>query len=94
MKTNDILLAYNHGGGIWYFVQVVRTTSKSVTVQQIYSKRATGMPCPNEFSEDEQFTRMVRPDGSIRLNEYTYAQPWDGRPLQIMGFFGMNQNLF
>lgn len=94
MKKNDILLAYNHGGGFWYFVQVIRTTDKTVTVQQVYSTRSEGTPCPNKFSDDEQLTRKVRPDGSIRLNEYAYAEKWDGRPLQIMGFFGMNQNLF
>lgn len=94
MKTNDILLAYNHGGGFWYFLQVIRTTEKPVTVRQLFSKRSTGMPCPNNFADDDALTRKVRPDGTIRLSEYAYAQVWDGKPLQIMGFFGMNQNLY
>lgn len=94
MKTNDILLAYHFGGGMYYFMQVVRTTAKSVTVRQIRSNRKAGTPCPNEFADDEELTRRIRPDGTIRLNEYAEAELWDGHPLCIMGFFGMNQNLY
>lgn len=93
MKTNDILLAHDFGGNCWYFMQVVKTTEKTVTVRQIMSNRMAGMPKKGEFF-GEPITRKVSKDGRIRVSDYTSAGLWDGHPLCIMGFFGMNQNLY
>lgn len=75
----------------WY--QVIAVTPKMVTVAEIHSfivdgdgMRGTSMPIPNAFVEkrydwDEvKFSRLVKDDRYIQINESETARRWDGEP--------------
>lgn len=95
MKKNDILLAVDYYSDMYYFLQVVKATDKTVTVRRINSNKAKGIPCPNEWNEwdGEPMNKRVS-NGKIRLGSWTTAEPWDGKPLHNVGAFGVNQNLY
>lgn len=95
MKTNDILLAVNYYSNMYYFLQVVKATEKTVTVRRIISNKREGTPCVNEFDDErEPMTKRVN-DGKIRLGDWTSAKKWDGKPLDEWSpMWGKNYNLY
>ena len=99
MKVNQILLACNLYANYYYFLQVVRTTAKTVTVRRINANRREGTPRVNDYLTDGGYyesveqTRRVN-NGRIRLDGWTIAEPWNGVPLQEPSPFGMNCNLY
>lgn len=75
----------------WY--QVVAVTPKMVTVAEIRSRivsgdgmRGTSMPIPNALVEKRydwdkvRFSRLVKDDRYIQINESETARRWDGEP--------------
>ena len=75
----------------WY--QVVAVTPKMVTVAEIRSRivagdgmRVTSMSIPNAFVEKREyldkvrFSRLVKDDRYIQINESETARRWDGEP--------------
>lgn len=95
MKKNDILLAVNYYSDMYYFLQVVKATEKTVTVRRIYANKGTGTPCVGKFNEmDEPMNKRVS-NGKIRLGDWTSATIWDGKPLNnVHPMWGKNYNLY
>lgn len=70
------------------FHQVVKTTTKTVTVRRIEAKAVseerfmsdTCVAVPDQFIEQaEPRRKTVKEDGSLRF-EFGNAYPWDGKP--------------
>jgi len=96
MKVNDILLAQNLYCDMYWFLQVVKATEKTVTLRRIRSNKMAGTPCPNQFNEwdDKPIVKRIGKDGRISLGSWESARLWDGKPLRKHNGFEMNGNLY
>lgn len=96
MKTNDILLAHDGYSNMYYFLQVVKATAKTVTLKRIYANHSEGTPRPNEFNDYHiELKKRVREDGTVGLGGWTSAELWNGEPLhEEHPIWGLNYNLY
>lgn len=96
MKANDILLAHNGYSDMYYFLQVVKATAKTVTLKRIYANHSKGTPCPNQFNDSHiELKKRVSDDGRVVLGGWTVAELWNGEPVQNKHpMWGLNYNLY
>lgn len=95
MKANDILLACNLYSNMYYFLQVIKATAKTVTIRRIYSNQTEGTPRPNDFMEWELERTKRITDGKVHLSNWTVAELWDGTPVHNEhAVWGLNYNLY
>ena len=93
-KVGDILYSsWGYSMTIVNWYQVIAVTPKMITVAEIESRlvdgdgmRGTSKPLPLAFKRKHydwdavQFTRKVKDDRYIQINESETAQRWDGEP--------------
>ena len=70
----------------WF--QVTAVSAKAVKIRQIQGKRVGGttgtdsvVPVPNAwYPTSVEMAKIVNPRGSLKIDSYAYAYPWDGKP--------------
>ncbi|MES2208495.1 MAG: hypothetical protein V4525_17090 [Pseudomonadota bacterium] len=90
LKINDVLYSsWGYEQTNVDFFQVVRTTAQSVWVKELKQQKVatadmsgTTTPLINEFKENaKERMHRVKHGDSIRIESYTSASLWDGKPV-------------
>lgn len=90
-KVGDIVYAdLGWNRSLPAFYQVLKTTDKTVVLRQLakrvvssdyWGQNGTAMPVIPEIKGGEEgFRRKVTTYGSISIDKWSFARPWDGQP--------------